>query len=62
MLIIDGTEYLTAREAAEHLGVSAATLRNQRSMGRSPMTYIVHLGRVLYPVEQVEAYAQKLGR
>ncbi|MEV4492721.1 helix-turn-helix domain-containing protein [Micromonospora coxensis] len=60
MIIIEGTEYMTAREAAEHLGLSVGTLRNQRSEGRSPMRYIRHLGRVLYPLSEVEAYKRRL--
>ncbi|WP_088995501.1 helix-turn-helix domain-containing protein [Micromonospora echinaurantiaca] len=62
MIIIDGTEYMTAREAAAHLGLSVGTLRNQRSEARSPMTYIRQLGRVLYPVSEVERYAREIGR
>ncbi|WBC17473.1 helix-turn-helix domain-containing protein [Micromonospora sp. WMMA1998] len=58
METIDGRTYLTATEAAERLGVSVGTLRNQRSDRRSPMRYIKYLGRVLYPLTEVEAYAR----
>lgn len=62
MINIDGTEYMTAREAAGRLGLSVGTLRNQRSEGRSPMTYVIHFGRALYPATEVERYARELGR
>ncbi|MFY1687283.1 hypothetical protein [Plantactinospora sp. WMMB782] len=62
MITIDGIDYLTAREAATQLGLSVGTLRNQRSENRSPMTYIISMGRALYPTTEVERYARELGR
>jgi hypothetical protein len=60
--IIEGIAYLTVAETAERLGVSVGTLNNHRAERRSPMRYIKHLGRVLYPRVEVEAYARTLGR
>ncbi len=58
MYEVDGVAYLDTLTAAKRLGLSARTLINQRSEGRSPMRYIKHLGRVLYPLAEVEAHAR----
>lgn len=62
MHVIEGIAYLTVAEAAARLGLSVGTLNNHRAERRSPMQYIKHLGRVLYPRKEVEAYARALGR
>lgn len=62
MHVVDGITYLDTIEAAKRLGLSARTLINQRSEGRSPMRYVKHLGRVLYPLTEVERYGRELGR
>ncbi|ADU07184.1 hypothetical protein ML5_1650 [Micromonospora sp. L5] len=62
MHTIEGIAYLTVAEAAARLGVSVGTLNNHRAERRSPMRYVKHLGRVLYPLSEVEAYARTVGR
>ncbi|SCF45024.1 helix-turn-helix domain-containing protein [Micromonospora mirobrigensis] len=62
MHVIDGRKYLDTNETAERLGLSARTLINQRTERRSPMRYVKYLGRVLYPLSEVERYAGTVGR
>ncbi|MEV0733304.1 helix-turn-helix domain-containing protein [Polymorphospora sp. NPDC050346] len=60
--IVDGVVYLTPAEAAKWLDMNVASLRNQRSDGRTRMEYIKHLGRVLYPHSEVKQYAREIDR
>ncbi|GAB3986135.1 helix-turn-helix domain-containing protein [Plantactinospora veratri] len=62
MITIDDIDYLTPNEAAERLGVTPATMRNWRSDGRSPVPYRKLLGKILYPLAEVERVARERGR
>lgn len=59
---IDGIEYVDTNQAAKRIGLSARTLINARSEGRTQVPYMKHLGRVLYPLSEVERYVDELGR
>lgn len=55
-------DYMTAREAADHLGMHLGSLAHQRSAGRSPMDFILVGRTVLYVRRSVEQYARQIGR
>ena len=49
---------LSPSEAARILGVSVQTLANWRASRRYPLTYIKVGGRVMYRMEDVEAFIE----
>lgn len=52
--------YLTVQQLSERLGVAVGTLNNWRSEGKG-VPY-VRLGRVLYPIEEVEKFEAELAK
>lgn len=54
-LEINGATYMTTNDAANHLGLSSGTLRNQRLRRREIVPSVTFAGRVLYLVDAVKA-------
>lgn len=62
MFRIEGTNYMTVREAARRLGLHAGSVRNWRANGVEPIESVKLGASVLYRVQDVERLAAERGR
>ncbi|MEU3896220.1 hypothetical protein [Streptomyces sp. NPDC045251] len=62
MITYDGRKLISTREAAEILGITHATLRNQKTEGRFNLEGVRIGSALFYEESQVQALAEERGK